>query len=728
MITFFAIRNLTEKTLSPCEPWKWNAPRPGEVICADKQARQEWYSTKSTDWQFYTVFEPVVANLRPDKENPPRFAHGLAADYDFKLTDERVAEAVEAMKVRPAWIERSLGGNIRLVWLFSRPVPLDCADYCTFFLQQAKLWLKLDSLPFLDAPAWENPSRLLCNGSEWRETGSGPVPDHELQAFLIKCGRSFRFKGSSETTIPLETVETELRRKYQTFSWPEEFKLDTQGPSFWIAGSTSPMSAMVKSDGMFSFAAHAEKPFYTWTDLLGADFTSTYFKQSITKATSGIFWDGQHAWRKIKNSYRSMKEKEATIFFKVECGLKGPAIEQALSHIHNENRVKGAASFVFRPSGLINYQGEPVLNTYIDNLVRPSTEVSNWGGQGNFPFLSSFLEKFFDPMVQLVHFLAWFKHYYESGLNQRPMPGQNIYLMGPAGVGKTLLSRKIVGLAVGGFSDASDFLVKGDSFGSENYHVPLWAIDDENPTSSITQDRFWAMMKKTSANQQFRYNKKFEVGSMVEWMGRVIVTANLDYVSSRMLSPLDNTSMDKTSIFRVTGERSIFPSRYELEKTIGLEIPHFLAWLVAWVPPAEVIRDTRYGYAAHHEASLLDQSHQTSKAAPFKEILIESLQLFFAATPEVADWRGTLAGLTRFMLANGAHDYVMKSMTLEQIGRYLEQVQREGIVRCRTEIGPHKTRIWIFERFDEVVQSGDNAGVPIIPTDPGNFEVKNEQN
>src|SRR5258705_13069906 len=81
-MSFFAIRNLTEKSLVPCVPWDFKPTQmPSEKICKDKEERQLWYRTKSTEWNFYSGIEPANPNQRISKDNPPKFIHALVADY-----------------------------------------------------------------------------------------------------------------------------------------------------------------------------------------------------------------------------------------------------------------------------------------------------------------------------------------------------------------------------------------------------------------------------------------------------------------------------------------------------------------------------------------------------------------------------------------------------------------------------------------------------------------------
>jgi hypothetical protein len=727
----FAV-NLTEKTLhTGIQPWDF---QPTEEITAqirgDKEARQQWYANSATKHYFYTLIEGANPNQRPSKENPPQWLHGISADYDVKIPPERVLEAVKAMKIKPAYVERSLGGNVRLVWLFSKPLPIDGCDFCSFILTSAIKWLTLDMLPGLDEPSVVAFSRLLCNGCDWSATTHGPVPENEVQAFFVKCGREFRFQPATDgNEIPLDLVEKELQTRFPNFSWPSDFTLDSQGPSFWVDGSTSPMSAIVKKDGMFTFSGHAGKPFFSWAEIIGSEFVKKFATDSIARATDDIWWDSKRFWRKKSGFYVALDMPELRNYFKVACrisekpGKDGVApVDTALDAIYNNGSITGAAPFVFRPSGLITYKGHRVLNTWDNKVVKPSDEITPWGPDGKFPFLSMWLDNIFDPKDQLPFFMAWWKYYYTSAYTCTPMPGQVCFLMGGANIGKTVLNRHVVGYSVGGFTDAADYLVQTGGFNSEMFETPHWAVDDETlGESTLRQATFHAMLKKASANQEFKANKKYGIPTMCEWMGRVFITCNLDYVSSRALGSMDNTSADKTNVFKCVSESAIvFPSRPVFAEIIHRELPYLLRWMLNWEPPDFVIRDVRFGYASHHDKTLVDQAHQGGKGAPFKELLVEALQNWFAGEGKAqTEWRGTLVQLQRLLIIAPGNEFVLRSLRLEQTNRYLEMIQREGILKCKTETGSMKTRVWVFYRFGDL-QPTEPINIPPTTNNPFN--------
>ena len=159
----------------------------------------------------------------------------------------------------------------------------------------------------------------------------------------------------------------------------------------------------------------------------------------------------------------------------------------------------------------------------------------------------------------------------------------------------------------------------------------------------------------------------------------------------------------------------IFPARLQIPKIIDAELPYFLRWLLDWEPPETVGRDVRYGYYRYHEPTLLNQAYQSSKVAPFKELLVDFLQEHFKQNPDAVEWKGTATQLIRMLQFNPLNEVVMRTLRLEQISRYLEMLQREGLLNCSIEMGPLKTRIWKFGRFENELLAPVPAAASEIP-------------
>jgi hypothetical protein len=712
---FLAAKNLVSAGLVPCAPWEFKlVAEISAQIRKDKESRQDWYKTENTDHQFYTSIEPLNPNIRiSKKENPPLWLHGLVADYDLPVPQERVLEAIKAMPIKPTYVERSLGGNFRLVWVFEKPIRLDSYEFCTFLLTKIQKPLGLEMLPGLDAQAFINPTRLYCNGGEWVATGAPPVPVTETQPLLVDASKEFRWPIKEETSVPLAVAYAKLKEKYPELDWPSDFSLDTPGPSFWVPGSTSPSSAIVKAGGMISFAAHATKQFTPWDDdaLLGAEFCKQFRNNNLTKATEDVWFDGKH-YHRVKPSapdtYTACDLREFSLFLKGACKLSTKPIdggssplENALIHINETNFVSGVGPFVLQKKGIIDFQGRRMLNTYFRKPIEPATgpveEV--WGPHGNFPFISLHLSTLFNPVSQLDHWIAWYFHFYMSALNWVPNAGQNVMMLGGTNVGKTLTNRQMVGVSVGGFTDAAEYLIDNGTFNSHLFYYPFWCLDDTTPGNTPADaQRVIAILKKFAANNEANFNEKYKNMSLIAWAGRVGITANIDFVSSRLLYGVDKNSLDKTHIFRCAQSRDFkFPSREEVKKILAREMPHFLKWLTQYKVPDHIIPCSRFGYMAHHEKSLLDQGYQTGPSAGFKECLIKALTEHFLQNPKDDYFEGTVTDLVGLIKA--ASSGVIQYLRLEQANKYLEQIQDEGALKCEARTGQLNTRVWRFENF-----------------------------
>lgn len=725
-MSFFYVRNLTEQTLLEGNPWEF---QPTETISQqirhDKVSRQDFYRTASTQHHFYAGIEPANPNQRTSKTNPPRRIHAICVDFDLPLTPERVNEAIEKMTRKPSWVERSLGGNCRLIWVLSLPLLVDSTEFAQFVLQESKKWLQMELLPGLDDGALTDPMRLLCNGCDWKATVHPSIPENDCQAFYVKCGAAFRFTPiTAAGEIPLDLVEKALKEKFPTFSWPGPFDVDTQGPSFWVEGSTSPMSAIVKKDGMFSFSDHAEKPFFYWGDILGKEFAQKYETNALAEATKNIFFDGKMYW--VMNDHEghfiAMSKDALQTRLKVDCRVSPKPdktgtsmMDRCLNHINNYGHVSGGAPVLFHEPGMLEFAGMKVVNTASKSkIIIPCGIPTVWGPEGKFPFLSQVFDGLFDPTAQLEYFLAWLRYFYVNALKQTPKPGQNLFIAGGPGVGKTLMNRTIIGGLMGGHTDAARFMVGDGGFNSSLFHSAVWSVDDETISDSESAHRrFSSYIKLAAANQSFNYRKKFEHELVIPWQGRVIVTLNLDDASSRSLPALDGTILDKVSFFRGVAEPKFrFPDRDIIVRLVREEMPHFAQWLVNWETPEHLIGEARYGVKAHHEPTLISRAHQSSKSSPFKEIVVDFLARWFVDNPKALEYRASVTQLMRGLHSDPLNDAVMRSLKLEQCNRYLETLSKEGVLKCRSETGDRQTRIWSFDRLEELKKTEATPEIP----------------
>lgn len=731
---FLYSENLVSDSLkSGVEPWDFKATEEITLqIRKVKEDRQNWYQSPTTKHYFYTGIEPLNPNLRISKEqNPPIHVHAFVADYDVHVPLERILEAIAAMKIKPSWIEISLGGNFRLVWILPFPLRTADHDFTVFVLQKAKDWLCLNMLPGLDEKAFITATRLYCNGCEWKSTGHGPISEKDAQSFFVAAGKEYRFNAPEDANIPLDVIEKALKEKFPNFNWPGPFELESQGPSFWIPGSVSPQSAILKTGGMFSFAAHAESPFYPWSKILGAEFVKDFNAESVTKATKDCYYDGKNYYRKKNGVFVGEVPPDFVLHLRGDCGLGTKPGASGLSpvdvarlHIHNHNDVEYAAPFVFQRPGIITFGGRRRLNTYAGQPIQPAPNPQIWGPSGEFPVLSEALDALFVPREpQLMHFLAWWKHHYLAALYWCPAAGCYVCMCGGVGVGKTFLSRHCVGMSVGGFADASAFLLGTSPFNSNLFDFGHWCLDDDVPNSSnpAARTQAAAMFKKMTGNQEFEHNKKFAIPGTVIWMGRIVITTNLDFTSLRILGSMDTNQLDKMLLLKCAEKPGfIFPPRTEMTGILAKELPCLLRYIHDLEIPDYVIRNNRYGYEPYHNPELLERTHQGSPAAPFTELLLTSLRGYFTSCEGEAEYSGTATEIFKMMTVDPQNAGIMRGYKAEQINRYLEQVEKEQLIKC-TCSARNRSRVWTFMRPADLPATPPPAPLALNPNTPNPF-------
>ena len=714
----FSVENLSKLSAkSDLMPWDFQAKDIPPSARTNKAARQAWYNNPTTSHCFYTGLEGLNDNQRPSKTNEPRAIHAFVADYDLPIPDLAIQEGISKMRLKPSWIEHSLGGNRRLIWLLESPIITGDADLTSTVLEKAVKWLQLGMLPGLDEGAFLSFSRLYCRGDLWLNTGHPPIPADESQAFFVACCKGYSFKSIyTGVKIPMETVEARLKEVFPNFNWPSDFTPESKGPTFWIPESVSPASAIVKEDGMFTFAAHALKPFYNWSELLGADFVKEYRIQSVSEATRDIWCDGKHYWKKVDGVYRFHDSISISRHMKVSCGISAKAdpdtgvscLEEMLEHVSAVNRVAGVAPFVCHPDGLlITPDGHRVLNNYRGLVPKPAEKDDQQVKFGErWPFTHSLLYGLMDPPEQIDYLIAWFQRIYKSALFLKPSRGHNVMIMGPAHVGKSLIVNEIFGKALGGSMDASQYLLHGDAFGGELFERILWTLEDDAPASeSRIRQRFFSKLKQMAANDGHKYSQKFLIPTQVQWFGRVCVTANVDLQSATVIPPLDDSSGDKLCLFRTVEKHPVkFANREEIQKLLEAERPYFLRDILDWTPPPHVKPETngeRFGFVAYHDPSLLRLSHLVNDVSPLAELVSKCIMEHFILNPARDKWIVTSSELFSELLTDPVNERVIRGTNLRTFSRQLYAAAKAELFTMKfnlTENPEDRRKEWCFYR------------------------------
>lgn len=699
---FFAAQNLCSKAVSPCVPWHFQASIPDGVKGAEnKKARDKWLNTPTTVHQCYTAYEGIISTERLSEAktgsegNPPLKLYAFVGDYDAPLTLDEIKIGIERHQgFMPNYLERTLSGNVRLVWLFQKEVSFPSLKFCKEFLKRALVATKFNEVAVgLDVPAWETPNRLWSNSSEWLVIDENArIPHALLNGWIIETAERHHWKKDrGAVDIPLPVVFSELEKKYPNLNaiWPGDFVEGAQGPSFFIEGSESPKSAIVKPTGIFTFAAHATKPFWSWADLLGKTFVERYETELMGKAVTDIYFDGKSYWRKDgPGNWKPFPKEDTASYLKVFRGLsaQGTAdepseIERGLQHIQMWQGINGAAPFVFQPPGVITRSNNLFLNTFSGKTVRLAGEKPLWGPRGNMLFLSTFFGGLLATPSARPSFDAWSSRFFRGAYDQNLESGHILFMLGGPGIGKTLWLQAILAKLVGGCADAQDYLMGQTNFNAQLFQVPLWCVDDSSATVDTTTHRkFSSMTKKMAANSAFQYSEKFRTPCMVDWLGRVVVLANSDEESVRIVPDLSITIMDKLCLFLAADKPWMnFPSRREIEQLLEPELPFYARYLYEFEVPPECAGASRYGLKPYHEPSLLKAAEQSSRTSSFLEIIEDWSERFFAENKGAECWEGTAFQFLRELNRDEAsREAGLRSMSSQAVGYQMAALKAKG--------------------------------------------------
>lgn len=641
----------------------------------DKGARDRWINTPTTSFSVYTLYEGTQKNLRlrgaraGGDDNPPLLMHGLAIDYDCPMTVRDVENGLHALgEMLPNFFEQTLSGNGRLVWLFEKPLLLPNRRFLVKLLETLDQILPFRKYAGLDEAAYKAPERYFTNGCRWTMISRRRVPDATLRGFVMKVSEKFDWTNKEfGKAVNLEAIEEECKKRFPRFAdWEGEFVLGAAGPSFWIDGSTSPKSAIIRETGMHTFSAHATKAFYSWAELVGQEFVENDENARLGKAVEGIYHDGQtFIIADGFGKYATQNKENLKLLLQTFRGLRNvknrdgspTEVERAIASVLHNQRIYGASSCAFYPKGIFEYNGNRILNTHQIDALPSAPEPTVWGAEGKFPWLSRFFDSFFDPdLVQRDRFFAWWKRYYLMCLNRSPLSGQAVFMCGPADSGKTFLNRQLVGHSVGGFVDVTPMMMGNDNFNSECFEKVHWCIDDAAVAADERRLLLYAEnSKRFVANPDHRANEKFRKAVMVPWQGRQFTTMNLDHNSLRLIVNTDLSNLDKIMIFRVRKSIAEFVSQPEMRALRDAELPHFLRWLVDWAAPAHCYEGAspRFGVAPYSEASILRSVNLSSSKLAFNELLTLFLKDFFGrVSPSAEYWEGSATKLRLEMSAD----------------------------------------------------------------------------
>lgn len=585
---------------------------------ADKSEYDVWKSQPTTEHVFYNCTEGLYPTLRVDVDNPPKFLHGFVCEYDADIDEATVAKIPKngTAGLLPTWVSRSRFRNGRkLVFEFAEPVFVDNSQIAERFITLLAKETKIKNLlPGLDGN-FTKLTQYQELGLDWKKIGE-PIKSDLLSAIFFKAAGAKTIE-SAGLQIPMERIAEEVDKRWGG-KWPGEFVEGARGPLFWVEPFVDRVGCQVGEFGMICYSDRAGKSFVTWPEILGHEFVRNFEAACLGRAIEGVWFDGTVYWTKLESGiFASHKKEDIAADLKIRNHLKSPQVEEALSIVRNSHRVIGTFPFIHNKNEIVSDEsGGLFLNTSRKKLLPPATE------DGEFPWLKNWMENAWGSPeeIQRDTFLAWFQRLYVTSLQGNMAAGQAIVISGKPGIGKTLLSRKIVGAALGGYMDASSFLLDKTSFNRGCCENAIWSCDDQMAgVDWHARDAFGNSVKKYIANPQIPYHKKYSDEEMVTWRGRIIITTNTDLKSLDILPDLDDSIQEKIILLRLSD--TFLPSFKDIEEVIRRELPFFLRWITEWNCPSYILGGDRFGIKHYHHPELLQACTDAAPHGQLGEML-----------------------------------------------------------------------------------------------------------
>lgn len=683
----YALPNLSSHNAFACKPWEFQPDIPDNAT-TNKDIFVEWCQKPTTKHCHFSACEGMDALRRVAADNPVVQLHGFVADFDAVIPVESIKALVEKSPVEyvPNWGAQTFSGGARLVWEFQHPVLVRGFDLAKAFHQIAMKKLKLTKfLPGLDIEAFVDTSKYYERGRMWIPLSGGKIPDAMLYNWLLEAGNKCKWVSNDSIRIPMDRLYAEVKKCFPG-KWNGPFAEGARGVRFWDPAADNTTAAVVRESGMQCFTG--TRPFISWKEIFGPKFVEEYEADSVGRIIEGFFFDGKDYWAKSSTGvWEDINKEDLRLHMKVKHGMsaaisKGTSyseVDRVLHAIQTNKRITAALPFVHFPDGLFKApDGHLYLNTARAIPVKPvDAPVTEWGK--DFPWMASFLNGFFTTEKQLPFFLAWWKYFYENALKQTPQAGQAIFLIGPTGVGKTLMSSGLVGPSVGGCADASQFLMGEENFTSHILHAPVMAVDDTCPAANqVNHIRYSSMIKKVVANRLILYNQKFHDAGHVTWLGRIIVTGNDDPESIRLLPNVDISLTDKVSFFHCAFRKFPFPPSDQIQSILRKELPSFCRWLLDWKIPDECVGLARFGVKEFHDPWLMTGAIHASGCFLFLEALEEFLNEWKTATKKSV-WSGTATTLLLDLSQSIRLGHLVSRYNTSMISAWLGQLQSKGV-------------------------------------------------
>lgn len=658
-------------------------PRPTNFLC--KKDFVDWSSSRTTEHCFYNFWEGRNATERITKENGPAFLHGFCADYDVHALEQSAVD--RAIKDCPAefpcaYVSRTFSGGIRLLWLFEAPVPVFNEEVAKGVAKRAIKELKLKKLaPGFDEEAFVDVAKYYELGADWRPCSpERTIPSTYLTTWAFEASQKAKFVGGIE--IDLAAASAEGRKRFGD-RCPELLEPGMMCVRFWDQTATNPKGAWVRKNGIQAFTGECK--FLHWDDIFGKPWVAQFEVDRIGGAIGNVWYDGKAYWSKARRDV--WYDQNSEVFRRaLRCdGLNAESVrgapsevDRAMHVVETDNRLDGGFPFLYSEKDIHVLRGKRYLNISRAHPTPPAQGIHFWGK--SCPFIKAILEGMFDA-EQLRVFLAWFSHAYQGAISHQARQGHALFIVGDIGSCKTFLGQRIIGEALGGFSEGTSFITGKDMFNSELFESGVWCVDDAEIAADRQKHELYSqIIKKVVANPSMTYRRMYAEAVTLPWMGRLVVTLNEDAIE--MLPNIEANLLDKVIFLKAQPSNVRMGEKVDNDARIASELPAFLAYLRDYVIPEEMkdARSNRFGMKAYHHPELIAAARASSPSANFGEIVNLWRTHYFTLEDKKAEWEGTALDFQMLLNEDGALTQIVRQTVrnTNHLGKMLRQLVVQG--------------------------------------------------
>lgn len=287
-----------------------------------------------------------------------------------------------------------------------------------------------------------------------------------------------------------------------------------------------------------------------------------------------------------------------------------------------------------------------------------------------------------------------------------PISGHVLFIAGEPGVGKNFLTECLYGPSLGGYVDASEYLLARTRFNDGLFNVGVWTCND-SVTKGDAQERtvFARMLKKMSANVRHVWEGKYKQAASLDWSGRVCVTLNTDPMSLAILPDIDINNKDKVSLFRTSAAVMNEPQAVVFARQ---EMGALCSFLLHWEFPQHCIGDARWGVRNFLHPELLAEATNSGSTAAFRDILALFAQSMFEADARLALLEGSATWFLQQMLEQDSLKEMLRgTVSATSIGKRMSALANSGVFPL-TYVRSCTQRIWRIERasFEVYLKQG----------------------